>query len=570
MKRSRAPLTALAAVPVWMSLASTGLAQEVKPEPKKADAAAQTCCADCGDCCGPATVPVSVQDITARELGAHMRFLASDLMRGRDTASPEIKIAGEYIASRLAGYGAEPAGDVENGKPTYFQKFPLEYLTLHEEGTTLSFSNEVGGVRRSGPALKVNHDFLVSARGLASGGLEAPVVFVGHGDVDEASGTDEFKDRDVKDRFVLVLDGLPERLAKKGDANQRGGGDVQYLFGVRERARQRGALGVLVVPEKGADAGPAGRFRGQMSGGFNRATLQTSRGGPGFPALYLEDSGLAALLQTAGVDSVAELASKPPTGLRLNFTLNAEREIKYDRNVIGLFPGSDPEKAREVVIYSAHYDHVGVDDKGDIFNGSDDNASGTSALLEIAEAVANGTRPARTIAFLWVSGEEKGLLGSKYFADHVSLPEGSKIVADLNLDMVSRNAGDQVGVTPSPKHPDYSTLIPAAQAACQAEGMKAVFDADEYYARTDSYNFAAKGIPVIFFFAGVHEDYHRPTDDVAKADFDKAARIARAAYRLGFQMAQEAEAPHKIKPAPEATESKDKENLPAKAGEAGR
>ena len=206
--------------------------------------------------------------------------------------------------------------------------------------------------------------------------------------------------------------------------------------------------------------------------------------------------------------------------------------------MVGLFPGSDPEKKKEIVVYSAHYDHVGVDEKGEIFNGSDDNASGTSTLLEIAQAFGQGPRPARSVAFLWVSGEEKGLLGSHWFADHMNLPDGHKIVADINLDMVSRNDPKKIGVTPSPKHGDYNSLVPAAQASCQAEGMEVVFDADAVLLPHRQLQLRQQGHPLIFFFAGIHADYHRPTDDVEKADFEKAARIARAAYRLGWQAAQ--------------------------------
>ena len=119
-------------------------------------------------------------------------------------------------------------------------------------------------------------------------------------------------------------------------------------------------------------------------------------------------------------------------------------------------------------------------------------------------------------------------------------------MADINLDMVSRNDPKKIGITPSPRHRQYNSLVPTAQATCKAEGMEAVFDADQYYGRTDSYNFSSKGIPVIFFFAGIHADYHRPTDDFDKADLEKAARVARVAYRLGWQIAQGREAPRKI------------------------
>jgi hypothetical protein len=177
--------------------------------------------------------------------------------------------------------------------------------------------------------------------------------------------------------------------------------------------------------------------------------------------------------------------------VRAQFRFAATTESKEDRNVVGIFSGSDPEKKKEIVIYSAHYDHVGVNENGEIFNGADDNASGTSTLLEIAQAFGKGPRPARSVAFLWVSGEEKGLLGSNWFADHMNLPGDYKIVADINLDMVSRNDPNKVGVTPSPKHGEYNSLVPAARLTCRTEGMEVVFDADEYYGRTDSYSFAA-------------------------------------------------------------------------------
>ena len=242
--------------------------------------------------------------------------------------------------------------------------------------------------------------------------------------------------------------------------------------------------------------------------GFGRPSMTLGRAPTRIPTLSFADPIRELILKTTELTT----ESKPRLleGFRIRCTFAAKKEMKEDRNVIGLFPGSDPEKAKEVVIFSAHYDHVGVDEKGEIFNGSDDNASGTSALLEIAEAFGDGPRPARSVAFLWVSGEEKGLLGSQWFSDHVSLPEGYKIVADINLDMVSRNDGKSIGITPSDKHADYSTLVPAACAAAKEEGLTTKFDADEFYFRTDSYNFARKGIPVVFFFCGVHEDYHRP------------------------------------------------------------
>lgn len=487
-------------------------------------------------CCEACAVPEAVTGITDRELGAHMKFLASDLMRGRDTSSPEIRIAAEYLASRLSAFGAEPVGDEAKsegegesvGERTYFQKFPLIYVTPKSEGTTLAFVVESEDARRE-IDYELNTDFSVVPYGLAPGEAEGPVLLAKPGEnLEEALG-----DLDVQGKFVMVF--------REGERrNDRG------FSSWRDEAAQRGALGILLARDPKAGPSEAIDFGG-MRNFFDRPRMiRAERAASSIPTITLQDEARDGLLEAAGI-APEDLKPGDLPDVSAKFTFAADRDDKSDRNVVGLFPGSDPEKKNEVVIYSAHYDHVGVND-GEIYNGSDDNASGTSALLEIAEAFGHGPRPARSVAFLWVSGEEKGLLGSKYFSEHISLPEGMKIVADLNLDMVSRNDGNQVGITPSPNHPDYSTLIPAALQACDEEGIEALYDADQFYGRTDSYNFAKLGIPIVFFFSGVHEDYHRPTDDVAKADFAKAAKIARVAYRLGWRVANAPEAPHKIEP----------------------
>jgi Peptidase family M28 len=323
-------------------------------------------------------------------------------------------------------------------------------------------------------------------------------------------------------------------------------------MGKREPAQQKGALGVLEIQPPGHESPvPEVPFSGRNLG-FSRPSMTLGHATTSLPAITLADPIRDLLVGACGLTADTKGQLLGGGGVRARFRFAATTEKKEDRNVIGFFPGSDPEKKKEIVVFSAHYDHVGVDEKGEIFNGSDDNASGTSTLLEIAQAFGQGPRPARSVAFLWVAGEEKGLLGSRWFADHMNLPADHKIVADINLDMVSRNDPKKIGVTPSPKHGDYNTLVPAAQSSCKTEGIEVVFDADEFYLRTDSYSFASKGIPVIFFFSGIHADYHRPTDDIEKADLEKAARIARAAYRLGWQVAQGPDAPKKIKDEPKA------------------
>jgi Peptidase family M28 len=490
------------------------------------------------------SVPEAVQSITAREIGGHLRFLASDLMRGRDTGSPEIRLAGEYLAAHLFAAGAEPMGDRDGHGVSYFQTFPLEVVTPLEEGTGLTLILDLNGARRE-VRCNPGGDLIVYPHGLVPGEVEAPLVFAGYGRDNPEKKIDDYEQLEVRDHYVLVYDGQPEDAKSPANAPaQRPVLNAGWKLGA---AQKRGALGMIVIQAPGRKTPAPQVPYSARNLGFGRpnVTPGTSRGA--IPLLYLADSIRDLLVNTLGLAPDSKPHALAQGSVRARFRFAARKEPKHERNVLGFFPGSDPEKKKEVIIYSAHYDHVGVNEKGEIFNGSDDNASGTSSLLEIAEAFGQSPKPARSVAFVWVSGEEKGLWGSHYFADHLTFPEHYRIVADINLDMVSRNDPKKIGITPSPRHSEYNSLVPAAQDSCRAEGMEAVFNADEFFFRTDSSSFAIKGVPVIFFFAGIHADYHRPTDDYAKADLEKAARVARTAYRLGWHFAQGGEAPKKIK-----------------------
>lgn len=487
----------------------------------------------------PAEVPAAVSGITDREINGHLHFLASDRMKGRDTASAEIVTAGEYLAAHLRGAGAEPAGDLVDKKPTYFARFPLTITTPKAAGTSLTLILESNGAVRELPCT-LNEDFLVLPRDVEAGSVEAPVVLARRRPADQEGSFDYLEGLEVKDRFVLMFD---PTTSGAGGGRRFGGG---ALSAIRDQVREEGGLGLIAVHPFGEAPRPYSQSMAFAKTFFDRPSMQLGTPGKGgLPVIYLEDARRDDLDAALGLKDEGREAGELDE-FRVRFTLAAQVEETSDRNVVGMFPGSDAEKKHEVVIFSAHYDHVGVGEDGQVFNGSDDNASGTSALLEVAEAMGEGPRPARTVAFLWVSGEEKGLWGSKWFADHMTFPEGYKVVADINMDMVSRNDPMKIGVTPSKEHAAWSTLGPMAEAACASEGVEPVYDADQFFGRTDSYNFAEKGIPVVFFFSGLHDDYHRPTDDVEKADIGKAARIARVAYRLAWAVAQADAAPSKI------------------------
>jgi len=215
---------------------------------------------------------------------------------------------------------------------------------------------------------------------------------------------------------------------------------------------------------------------------------------------------------------------------------------------VGILEGSDPRLKREYVVLSAHMDHVGVGRpvNGDsIYNGADDDASGTISVVEAAEAFSQlQPRPKRSIIFLTVSGEEKGLWGSAYFADHPPVPI-TDIVADLNTDMVGRNWKDTIVVI-GKEHSDLGATLNRVGAAHPELGMQPIDDIwpqESFYTRSDHYNFARKGVPILFFFNGTHPDYHRPSDSVDKIDAEKESRIVKLVFYLGLDVANAAERP---------------------------
>ena len=218
-------------------------------------------------------------------------------------------------------------------------------------------------------------------------------------------------------------------------------------------------------------------------------------------------------------------------------------------NVVAVLEGADPRLRDTFVVYSAHLDHIGTgpaDAHGDsIYNGADDDASGVAAILEIAEAfTALSERPARSVAFVAVSGEELGLLGSQAFLESGLVP-ASGMVANINIDMIGRNARDTVVVIGR----GYSTLGSLADGVAAAHpelGLTVIDDPwpeEQFFFRSDHYNFARAGIPALFLFSGVHDDYHRPSDHADRIDAEKTARIATFAFRLGLAVARDASPP---------------------------
>lgn len=252
-----------------------------------------------------------------------------------------------------------------------------------------------------------------------------------------------------------------------------------------------------------------------------------------------------------------------------NGTEGTPEDTKWTQNVVAIIPGSDAKLKSEFVAFGAHYDHVGQRTSGEgdrIFNGADDDGSGTVSILEIAHAFLTGPRPKRSLIFVWHCGEEKGLWGSDYFVEHPTV-ELKSVVTQLNIDMIGRSkpAGDanpankvltgpeEIYVVGSTK---MSTDLQKTSEAVNKAFLKLSFnykyddpkDTENIFYRSDHYNYARKGVPIIFYFDGVHEDYHRPGDEVSKIDFDKMAKVARTVYATGWTLANAAKRPVVDKP----------------------
>jgi len=444
--------------------------------------------------------------VDAADVCADVAFLASDELEGRDTPSQGLRLAARYLRARVERLGFRPSGD-----QGFFDLYPLERGGL-DPARTRAWILADGKER----ALVLGRDYAFFGGGEHR--LEGPVVFVGQGRAEELAGLD------LAGKWVLLLDG--------GGGRGRGREAWEERRQRDERLRAAGALGTLSASEAtGPEAEERDGRLARMSGFMTRGSLRTpgraeEPRGPEFPGLSLSTTVSQELLRT-----------KPKPGTELGLRLGEERaqrpkETLELENVAALWPGSDPVLGREVIVLSAHYDHEGVID-GEIYNGADDNGSGTSTLLAVADALAQLGPLRRSVLLLWVSGEEKGLLGSEAWTRAPTLPEGHRAVCDINIDMVGRNAPDKLLITPSKDLAEYNGLTRLAERLAPLEGFPALGSADEYWERSDHMNFAVHlKIPVAFLFSDVHEDYHRPSDDAEKIDCDKIRRVARLVLRL--------------------------------------
>ncbi len=265
------------------------------------------------------------------------------------------------------------------------------------------------------------------------------------------------------------------------------------------------------------------------------------------PVIEVDERAVTKSLLASGVDPSAVRSGKTAVsrdvrGLDVRVELaDSVLSSRTAPNTVGILEGSDPALKREYLVFSAHMDHIGITpgQPDSINNGADDDGSGTVGVVELAEAFSQaGARPKRSIIFLTVSGEEKGLWGSRYFTEHPVVPL-DQVVADLNIDMIGRNWPDTI-VAIGKEHSDLGATLDRVNARHKELGMTAIDDIwpeERFYFRSDHYNFARKGVPILFFFNGVHADYHRVTDSPDKINSEKESRILRLLFYLGQDIA---------------------------------
>jgi hypothetical protein len=390
--------------------------------------------------------------------------------------------------------GFEPAGD--HG---YFDEYRLERKRLDVERSSV-----VVDLGSEELALAFGKDYVFPDRDVADRETEGGLVYVGDGSAASCAGLS------LAGAWAVAVDSeIPWRDR-------------------RDAARAAGAVGLVVVPADGAEPFTRKNRRWAFQARAGGLTLGSETPDePVFPQIYV-DPGPAARIVPDGVQVGARIAAT----LRDVRAVAAGSEDVTVENVCGLWPGNDPVLKHEVLIVSAHYDHVGARN-GEIFNGADDNGSGTTGMLAVAEALAAHGPMARSVLLLWVSGEEKGLLGSQAWCAAPTLPAPYKPAADINIDMIGRNAPDYLLITPTSAHPQYNELVRMAEANAPKEGFPTLGSCDQYWARSDQKSFSdALKIPVMFLFSDVHEDYHQPTDTADKIDCDKIRRVARLVVRM--------------------------------------
>lgn len=458
-------------------------------------------------------------EITKTEIKAHIEFLASNELQGRFTGSEGCKEAADYIADEFDNYGLEPLFD---GK--FLQSFP--FISGLELGNKNSLLLEINGDKLS---LELEQNF-ITAPFSGTKKVEGQIVFAGYGISAPKLNYDDYAGIDVKDKIVLVMRYNPEY------DNPHSKFDEYSSFRQKATvARDKGAKGIIFVnghfPKDDDDK--------LMEFRYDRGSLLKD-----ISAIHIKREYVDQLFKSKGLDFAEYQKSISETKTPMSFEfekskiLNLETEVneieKQSWNVAGYLEGSDPKLKNEYVVIGGHFDHLGYGETGSLYrggdkqihNGADDNASGTTGVLELAEkfsSLKNNLK--RSMIFVTFSGEELGLLGSNYFVNSSVIP-ANQMISMINLDMIGRLDDEKKLVVHGT---GTSTIWKDLLNNKNSYDLKLTFN-DEGFGPSDHSSFYGKQIPVLFFFTGTHTDYHRPSDDAEKINYDGQENVLRFVY----------------------------------------
>ena len=487
--------------------------------------------------------------ITAAQLKDYLTFIAADELEGRDTPSRGLNTAAKFLATNLSRWGVKPAGD----DGTYFQRFALIKTTIDSAQTFVEINSQ---------RFRYGSDFIgssFSGPGTASG----PLVYVGHGLIIKAKNLNAFEGLEVKDKIVVWTSDFPKGVTFADFAGKQGE-DWQNAAGY---AARNGARGGIVIPPYSSLVSWEQTKKNQTISGALAVEKFQNEGELKIPIIVASPKLAGALLQgeknnavkvfnsAVTGEPVAAFEFKPEKKVAL--MVSAKKEQVYTQNVVGIVEGSDANLRQEFVAIGAHYDHVGIGApvNGDaIFNGADDDGSGTVSVLAMAEAFAKGPRPKRSLLLVWHAAEEKGLWGSKYFTQYPTVPI-DKIVTQLNIDMIGRAQplGEAKPANPGLAKPNEVFVVGSKMMSTELGNLsesvnKSYYnlsfnykyddpnDPEKIFFRSDHFNYAQKGIPIIFYTDGDHEDYHKVTDHTEKIDFENMLKITRTIYAMAWEL----------------------------------
>jgi hypothetical protein len=493
----------------------------------------------------------AVDSISAAQLRDYLTFIASDEMEGRDTPSRGLNTTAKFLAMNLSRWGFKPAGD----EGSFLQRIELKRNRANSGQSKVDYN---------GVAFTAGTDYLPGGSGEASG----QIVFAGNGWLVKSKEIDAYKGIDPNGKIAVIV-GTPN-MRPRGISTADLGKQGEDSMNAVAYARSKGVVGLIYIPDYQYLANWQ-RIRQQLT---ERGSTTVAKFQPpaavALPSIVISPEAANSLFAGEKQSASGVVTASYGNGVFAPFQMSEQKKISLSiannteiiptQNVVAVWEGSDPLLKAEYVALGAHYDHVGSGcpavGSDTICNGADDDGSGTTALLGMAEALAKApTRPKRSVLFVWHCGEEKGLWGSRYFTEYPTVPL-NQIVAQINIDMIGRSKkeGDTNARNAELTGPDAVYLIGSTMMSTElGELVNAVNksflnitfdtryddpkDPNRFFYRSDHYNYAKKGIPIIFFFDGVHEDYHQAGDTADKIDYRKMEKITRTVYMTLWEIA---------------------------------